>query len=103
MTIARKEPARPPVRVRREPPTIEEAVFAAQGLTDEPQQQTEIAAALMGVSADEVRPYVERAAARERALRAQPHRAISAGPRRHVVVVERRTRLRAPAASRLDR
>ena len=33
-------------RVRRDPPTLEEAIFAAVGITDDQQQQAEIAAAL---------------------------------------------------------
>ena len=36
-------------RVRRDPPTLEEAIFAAVGITEDPQQQAEIAAALMGL------------------------------------------------------
>jgi hypothetical protein len=34
-------------RVRVEPPTLDEAVFAARGLTDDPDEQAEIAASLM--------------------------------------------------------
>ena len=33
-------------RVRRDPPTIEEAVLAAQGMTDQVSEQTEIVASL---------------------------------------------------------
>ena len=44
-----------PRRVRHDPPTLEEAIFAARGLTDDIEQQIEIAAGLMEVSADEVR------------------------------------------------
>src|SRR5271163_4710586 len=47
-------------RVRRDPPTVEEAVVAAQGLTDELKEQTEIVAALMQVSLDEARGVVLR-------------------------------------------
>lgn len=47
-------------RVRREPPTIEEAVLAAEGLATEPGQQAEIAAGLMGVTVDEVKPFLTR-------------------------------------------
>lgn len=50
----------PPIRVRHEPPTIEEALFAAEGLTDDAAQQIEIAATLMNVSAEEVAPLVRR-------------------------------------------
>jgi hypothetical protein len=45
-------------RVRRDPPTVEEAVLAAQGLTDEAKEQIEIVAALMEVSVDEARAAV---------------------------------------------
>ena len=50
----------PPPRVRHEPPTIEEAILAAQGLTQDLQAQLEIAAGLMGVTEDEVRPQLAR-------------------------------------------
>jgi hypothetical protein len=43
-----------PRRVRRDPPTLEEAIFAAVGITDDQQQQAEIAAALMGLPYDDV-------------------------------------------------
>ena len=43
-----------PRRVRRDPPTLEEAIFAAMGITDDPEQQAEIAAALMGLPFDTV-------------------------------------------------
>ena len=36
----------PPIRVRREPPTVSEAVAAAQDLADDVEQQVEIAAGL---------------------------------------------------------
>jgi len=38
-----------PRRVRRDPPTLEEAIFAAVGITDDQEQQAEIASALMGL------------------------------------------------------
>ena len=47
-------------RVRRNPPTVEEAVQAAQGLTDELSEQIEIVASLMDVSSDEARGAVLR-------------------------------------------
>ncbi len=47
-------------RVRRDPPTIEEAVLAAQGMTDQVSEQTEIVASLMQISADEARGAVLR-------------------------------------------
>jgi hypothetical protein len=42
-------------RVRFDPPTLKEAIVAAQGLTDELQQQAEIAAALIDLPLEEVR------------------------------------------------
>jgi hypothetical protein len=47
-------------RVRRDPPTIEDAVLAAQGLSDEVDGQIEIVMSLMEVSAEEARTAVLR-------------------------------------------
>ncbi|MBB3019300.1 hypothetical protein FHR70_002365 [Microvirga lupini] len=47
---------------RIDPPALEEAIVAAQGLTDDVESQIEIAAQLMGMSEDEVRPAVLKAA-----------------------------------------
>jgi hypothetical protein len=47
-------------RVRRDPPTVEEAVQAAQGLTEELGEQIEIVASLMELSVDEARSAVLR-------------------------------------------
>ena len=86
----------PPIRVRKEPPTISEAVAAAQDLADDVEQQVEIAAGLIGLPPEEVRPHVLQAAqvqaAKPRTERA-PERIISTGsglrgPR--TVIVERR-------------
>jgi hypothetical protein len=44
-----------PRRVRHDPPTLEEAIFAARGLTDDLEQQVEIAAGLMDLPVDDVR------------------------------------------------
>ena len=49
-------------RVRRDPPTIEEAVTAAQGLTEELRERIEIVAALMEVPLEEARSAVLRMA-----------------------------------------
>src|SRR3954465_8775580 len=49
-----------PRRVRHDPPTLEEAIFAARGLTDDVEQQIEIAAGLMEVNADDVRTALEK-------------------------------------------
>lgn len=42
-------------RTKYEPPGLEEALVAAEGLTQDPQEQLEIAASLMGVAIEEVR------------------------------------------------
>ena len=41
-------------RVRRDPPTLEEAIFAAVGITDDQEAQAEIAASLMGLPIESV-------------------------------------------------
>src|SRR5262245_51973432 len=75
-------------RVRVELPTLEDALFAAEGLTGDTHQQIHIAAALMQVPEEQARAEAERLR-KERALRPQMvHEVVrqSAGP----VVVERR-------------
>ena len=42
-------------RVRQEAPTLDEAIIAAQGMSDEIDEQAEIAASLMGVRVEQVR------------------------------------------------
>jgi hypothetical protein len=54
-----------PRRVRKEPPTLDEAIFAARGLTDDVAQQAEIAAALMDMPVEKVRVAVLKAAQRK--------------------------------------
>src|SRR5215475_4462592 len=49
-----------PRRVRRDPPTLDEAIFAAVGITDDQEQQAEIAAALMGLPFDDVLAEVKK-------------------------------------------
>lgn len=89
-----KKTALPPLKVRREPPTLEEAVVAAQGLADDVESQIAIAAGLMGLTEDEVRPSVLRSPRLEPA--AVSVRAPVGAPKRPVVVVvERRTAGRA--------
>lgn len=45
-------------RTRYEPPTLQEAIVAAQGLADDVEGQVSIAAQLMGLPESEVRPAV---------------------------------------------
>ncbi len=75
-------------RVRRDPPTIEEAVVAAQGLTEDAKEQVEIVASLMEVSVEEARRFVLRMGQRKDVNRVTVTGRVGA-PR--AVVVERRT------------
>ena len=77
-------------RVRHDPPTVEEAVQAAQGLTDELAAQIEIVASLMDVSSDEARGAVLRLGQRKDVNRLTI--AGRAGAPRAVVVERRVTR-----------
>ena len=79
-----------PRRVRHDPPTLAEAIVAAQGLSDDVQEQAEIAASLMELPIEQVRTEVMKARTPRRAAgtiafagRAGAHRA---------VVVERKVR-----------
>ena len=45
-------------RVRRDPPTVDDAVLAAQGLTDDLEGQIEIVAALISIPTEEARRAV---------------------------------------------
>lgn len=86
----RPDPAN--LRPRHEPPSLEEAVFAAQGLGETVEEQSEIASLLMGLPEDEVRPVVAKLAAAP----ARPgERLLEPGfpGKRPVVVVERKARI----------
>jgi hypothetical protein len=63
-------------RVRRDPPTLEEAIFAATGITDDLDSQAEIASALMGMPLDVVQAEVKKVA--RAAVRAPTTRVIAA-------------------------
>jgi hypothetical protein len=76
-------------RVRRDLPTVEEAVLAAQGLTEEIAEQVEIVASLMEVPAEEARGAVLRFAQRKDVNRTTTIISTAGTPR--TVVVERRT------------
>lgn len=77
-------------RVRVELPTLEDALFAAEGLTEDAHQQIHIAAALMHVSEDEARAEADRLrkdrSGRPQTVHASSRDRRSGGP----VVVERR-------------
>ena|SRR5437660_12552298 len=81
-----------PRRVRHDPPTLEEAIFAARGLTDDVQEQAEIAAGLMELPPDEVRAALAKSPPpRKQATVAFTNR----GGTERSVVVERKTPRRA--------
>jgi hypothetical protein len=75
-------------RVRQDPPTLEEAIAAAQGLSDELEEQIEIAAGFMSMPIDAVRAEVLKAA-----KLAKPARVVVAPNREgaaRTVIVERK-------------
>ena len=92
-----KAKARPPVRVRHDPPTLEEAIFAAQGLTDEVEHQIDIAAELMGVERADAAVALEKVMAEQKAHAAVSANRLTIAPRmqglravpERTVVVER--------------
>jgi hypothetical protein len=75
-------------RVRRDPPTLDDAVMAAQGLSDDVDGQIEIVMSLMQVSAEEARGAVLRLGQRKDTSQLTIA-GRSGAPR--TVVVERRT------------
>ncbi len=77
-------------RVRRDPPTLEEAIFAAMGITDDPNHQAEIAASLMGLPLEDVQNEVRKAS--RAAARTTRVIAGEQGAQRSVVVERRVTR-----------
>jgi hypothetical protein len=93
MLEAKKSQNRYGQRVTRfEPPSLEEAVAAAQGLTDDIDGQVEIASQLMGMPEDEVRPVVLKIAAKPRQAERAPigDRILDRREGAKVIVVERR-------------
>lgn len=79
-------------RVRHDPPTLEEAIFAAIGITEDLDQQAEIAASLMGLPVDEVLVQVKKASRPSGMLRVSRVIAGEQGAQRTVVVERRVTR-----------
>jgi hypothetical protein len=74
-------------RVRHDPPTLEEAIFAAGGITDDQDAQAEIAASLMGLPLETARAEVKK---QSRATRASTHVITGEQGAQRAVVVERR-------------
>ena len=81
-------------RVRRDPPTIDDAVLAAQGLSEEVEGQVEIVVALMSVPAEEARRAVLKMRRPETRL------TIPSRGSTRAVVVERKSPRRAAIAPR---
>ena len=77
-----------PRRVRRDPPTLDEAIFAAIGITDDQNEQAEIAASLMGLPIESVAAEVKKIA-RTSARSATRVIAGEQGAQRSVVVERR--------------
>ena len=77
-------------RVRVEPPTLEEAIFAAQGMIDDPQQQAEFAADLTGMPVEAVLAAILKEA--RKAARTGRVVAIPSGNQRAVVVERKPSR-----------
>ena len=81
-------------RVRRDPPTLDEAIFAAAGITENHEEQAEIAAALMGMDYEPVLAEVKKSS--RIAARTATTRVIAGeqGAQRAVVVERRVVRRR---------
>jgi hypothetical protein len=75
-------------RVRRDTPTVEEALIAAEALAADPIQRAEIAATLMGVPVEEVKALAAKQAARTRG-----RASLVTGRTRAVVVEYKRPRI----------
>ncbi len=86
-------------RVKHDPPTLEEAIIAARGLTDDAQQQIEIAASLIGAPKEEVQVAMRKVAEPRTASRVT---FTKRGGAERAVVVERRTPRRTPVRRTLS-
>jgi hypothetical protein len=87
-----------PRRIRQEAPTLEEAIAAAQGLSEELDQQAEIAAALMGLPYDQVHAALLKTAPPRKDLKTS---VVFAGPASapRTIVVERKPSRRVTGAA----
>ncbi|WP_230532867.1 hypothetical protein [Microvirga roseola] len=80
-------------RTRFDTPTLEEAILAAQGLTDDIDSQEQIAAMLMRLPEAEVRAAILKSTATARSSARQPIASRTAAGRRTVVVERRAARI----------
>src|SRR5271166_6179807 len=81
-------------RVRRDNPTVEEALVAAESLAEDPAQRAQIAASLMGLPVEEVQALAAKHAAKTRG-----RASLVAGRTRAVVVEYKRPRTARPVVS----
>jgi hypothetical protein len=84
-------------KVRQEPPTLEEALFAARGFTDNLQEQVEFAAGLMDLPAEQVKAELLKSGAQRKDVATVGFTAQKGSQR--TVVVERKM-VRRPLAGR---
>ena len=92
-----------PRRVRQEAPTLAEAIIAAQGLSEELDEQTEIAAALMGLPYDEVHAALLKTAPLRKDVKTSVVFAGPASAPRTIVVERKLSRRVVSAADRVQR
>ncbi len=81
-------------RVRHDPPTLEEAIVAAQGLSDQLAEQIEIAAGFLDLPVEVVRAEVLKSVAPRQAARVVTTTSREGAGR--TVIVERKTRRSRP-------
>ncbi len=90
MPAPKKKPTGVRTSLRFDPPSLEEAIYAAQGLTDDIDGQAEIAARLMGLPEAGVRAAILTMAPARPRLASRPLSQARFAPTRQPVVVERR-------------
>jgi hypothetical protein len=85
-------------RIRHEAPTLDEAIAAARGLSNERNEQIEIAASLLGLPLDQVRTKLLKAPPRRKDI---INSVVFTGPTsaQRTIVVERKPARRATAAA----
>ena len=88
-----------PRRVRHDPPTLDEAIFAARGLTDDLEQQAEIAAGLMDLPVEQVRAALQSTPAPRKNTATVAFTGGRAGTHRAVVVERKPVRRMTPGRS----
>jgi hypothetical protein len=90
MPAPKKKPAGIRTSIRFDPPALDEAIFAAQGLTDVIDDQAAIAASLMGLPEADVKAAILKATPARPQISRRSSVHVQIAPRRTPVVVERR-------------